>query len=190
MAGLLNRVARRARVFRRDRSGSVGAEMAFVAGFLAILIAQILDFGWMAYCSVQVRTAAQAAAAEAASLCQQETDLPATINCETTQSIDLQEKMEQAANRVSIGDASIPRIVVSEPSEGYFCQDSNETLVEVGTLASPPAADACATYGTAEEPGIYVYATASYTFNPLFPGLSVASVLGNPLTAEGWMRLD
>lgn len=190
MAGVLIPMRKFARAFRRDHSGSVGAEMAVVGGFLAILIAQILDFGWMAYCSVQVRTAAQAAAAEAASLCQEETDLPATVNCETTQSINLQDKMEDAANRVSIGDESVPRIVISNPSEGYFCHDAsaNNALVEVGTLASPPAD--CTAFGSGEEPGNYIYVTATYTFTPMFPGLSVAGAIANPITAQGWMRLN
>lgn len=162
--------------------------MAIVSGFLAILIAQILDFGWAAYCSIQVRTAAQAAAAEAAALCQQDADLPATQNCETTQSIDLQAKMEDAANRVSIGDESIPRIVISEPSEGYFCTNASDELVEVGDLDTPPAD--CTAQGSTAAPGMYIYVTATYDFNPLFPGLSVASILNDPITAEGWMRLQ
>ncbi len=190
MAGILNMKLKSCRRFTRESGGAVAAEMAIVAGFLAILIAQVLDFGWMAYSSVQVRTAAQAAAAEAASICQTQADLPATVNCEANQSIDLQAKMEEAANRVSIGDSATRRVVIAEPSEGYFCHDAsaNNALVEVGDLNNPPAD--CSAYGSAEAPGNYIYTTATYNFSPMFPGLSVASVIGNPITADGWMRLD
>lgn len=166
------------RRFIRDRSGAVAAETALVSGFLALLIVQVLDFGWFAYCSVQIRMAAQAAAARAATACSEDALLPATQNCP-----GLKAKMEAAANEVSIGGT----ITISDPDEGYFCHDNNNALVEVGALDNKPAD--CMPYSATATPADFVYVTATYTFNPIFPGVSAVSYLGGAMTADGWMRV-
>jgi Flp pilus assembly protein TadG len=173
-----------ARRFIRECSGAVAAETALVSGLLTVLIAQVLDFGWFTYCSVQVKMAAQAAAAEAAVVCSDDTKLPATQNCQPTID-DLKDKMEAAANEVSIGGMiTIP----DDPEEGYYCTDqATEELVEVGDLNNKPAD--CSAYGSADVPGDFVRVTVNYTFTPLFPGLSAISYSGNTMTAEGWMRV-
>lgn len=170
-----------ARRFIRDRSGAIAAETALVSGLLTVLIVQILDFGWFAYSSVQVKMAAQAAAAEAAVVCSDESKLPATVNC----GADLKDRMEAAANQVSIGGT----ITVSDPiDEGYYCTDqATEELVEVGDLNNKPAD--CTAHGSAEAPGDFVTVTVNFDFNPLFPGLSAISYSDGPMTAEGWMRV-
>ncbi|MCJ2178717.1 hypothetical protein MTR64_09085 [Novosphingobium sp. 2580] len=125
--------------------------------------------------------AAQAAAAEAAVVCSDETKLPATVNCGS----DLIDKMTAAANTVSIGGS----ITVTNPiSEGYFCHDdTTDKLVEVGTLDARP--DDCTAQGSSDIPGDYVYVTVNYTFTPLFPGLSAVSLADTAMTSEGWMRV-
>jgi Flp pilus assembly pilin Flp len=168
--------------FIRDRSGAIAAETALVSGLLTVLIAQVLDFGWFAYTSVQVKMAAQAAAAEAAVVCSDASKLPATNNCP-----GLVAKMEAAANEVSIGGT----MTVTDPyEEGYYCTDqATEELVLVWDVDSKPADADCSAYGSAEAPGDFVKVTVNHTFNPLFPGLSAVSYLGNTMTADGWMRV-
>ena len=165
--------------FLRDCRGAVAAETALISGFLVVLIAQVLDFGWFAYCSVQVRMAAQAAAAEAAVVCDEAAELPATLNC----GADLEDKMEAAANEVSIGGT----MTVSDVGEGYYCHDGNGELVEVGALDNKPAD--CSSQGTSDTPSDFVNVTVSYTFTPLFPGLSAISYSGDAMTSTGWMKV-
>lgn len=178
------------RRFLRDCTGAVAAEMALVAGLLIIIIVQLLDYGWMTYNTIQVRMAAQAAAAEAATLCIEEEHLPATVNCESEVGIVLLDKMQAAANRVSIGNVDDPTITISAPVEGYYCTDpaNDNALVEVGDLSNRPAD--CTAYSSEAEPGNFIFTTASYQWQPMFPGLSAASANDRTIRAVGWMRLD
>ena len=171
--------------FIRDLSGAVAAETALVSGLLTVLIAQVLDFGWFAFCSVQVKMAAQAAAAEAAVVCFEDEDLPATLNCEDSLAT-LKSKMEAAANEVSIGGTMT---ISGDPEEAYYCADQTNVgeLLKVGEVTDDPKPTDCA--GSVDAPGDYVRVTVSYTFTPLFPGLSAISYSDGPMTAEGWMRV-
>lgn len=180
-ASVIGRAARNLPLLR-DCGGTVAAETAMVAGVLGILTAQVLDYGWYTYCSLQVKMAAHAAAAEAAVLCDTEDELPATINCDP----DLKDKMEAAANEVSIGGT----ITITEPDEGYFCHDpsANNALVEMGDASNKPAN--CEPHSSTEEPADFVFITASYDFSPMFPGLSAISYADGTITADGWMRVD
>ena len=179
-----------ARRFIRDCSGAIAAETALVVGFLAVLIAQVLDFGWFAYCSVQVRMAAQAAAAEAAVLCSDSAKLPAITKCQPTLA-DLKSKMQAAANQVSLGaGGTTPFTISGDPQEAYYCAnpaDSNK-LVKVGEVTSPKPAN-CSPYSTTDVPSDMVSATVNYTFSPLFPGLSAISYAGGTMASTGWMRV-
>lgn len=174
------------RRFIRDRSGAIAAETALVSGFLVVLIAQVLDFGWFVYCSVQVRMAAQAAAAEAAVVCSESDKLPATTNCQPTLA-DLKAKMQTAANQVSIGGTiTIP----SDPQEAYYCaHPATEELVFAGAVTSPKPADCTAAAGTTDTPSDMVQVTVNYTFSPLFPGLSAVSFAEGTMASTGWMKV-
>ena len=165
--------------FIRDCSGAIAAETALVVGFLVVLIGQVLDFGWFVYCSVQMKMAAQAAAAEAAVVCSEAEDLPALDNCEPTGKT-LKEAMEEAANRVSIGGTIT--IADEDLKEGYYCSNGD-------ALAVVTTPDSCSPYSDTEKPGDYVRVTVSYTFTPLFPGLSAISYSADAMKAEGWMRV-
>lgn len=174
------------RSFLRDCRGAIAAETALVSGFLVVLIAQVLDFGWFAYCSVQVRMAAQAAAAESAVVCTQDFMLPATVNCGS----GLKSKMQTAANEVSIGGAIT--IADADLKEAYYCPDpdSNNALVKVGEVTDDPKPADCTAVGSPKDtPGDFVHVTVTYTFTPLFPGLSAISYSGNTMKSEGWMRV-
>lgn len=178
------------RRFLRDCGGAIAVETALVSGFLAVLIAQLLDFGWFAYCSVQVRMAAQAAAAEAAVLCSDSTKLPAITKCQPTLA-DLKSKMQAAANQVSIAaGGTTPFTIPSDPGEAYYCANPTDgnKLVKVGEVTSPKPAD-CSPYSSTAVPADMVSATVNYTFSPLFPGLSAISYAGGTMQSTGWMRV-
>lgn len=174
---------RRFRHFLRDNRGAVAVETALVSGFLTILIAQVLDFGWYVYCAVQVKMAAQAAAAEAAVVCSTSTLLPAKTNCGS----DIKTKMQAAANQVSIGGSIT--IADADFNEGYYCHNpgANNALVMKSSYTSKPAD--CTPYSATEIPADFVTAKVSYTFRPAFPGLSAISYVGGAMTSTGWMRV-
>lgn len=182
MAGILNAIRARCVGFLRNTCGAVAVETALVAGLLTILIAQVLDFGWFAYCSMQTKTAAQAAAAKAAAVCKDAAQLPATQNCS-----NLQQVMEDAAQKITNSTA----VTVTALNEGYYCQDpgANNAFVEVGDIANNVKPADCSPYSATATPGDYINVTVTYNFTPMFPGLSAISYSGNTLTADGWMRL-
>lgn len=180
---MIGRIVKSCRIIR-DTSGAIAAETALVAGFLVVLIGQVLDFGWFVYCSVQVKMAAQAAVAEAAVVCDEDTELPATLNCGS----DLKTKMESAANTVSIGGGTIT--IPTDPEEGYYCTDTanDNELVKVGEVTSPKPAD-CSPYSSTDTPSDFVQVTVNYTFSPLFPGLSAISFAEGTMASTAWMRV-
>jgi len=169
-------VKRRRRRFWADTAGAIAVETALVSGILVVLIAQALDFGWYVYCSLQVRMAAQAAVSQAAVMCNTATKLPATTNCSGVGTA-----MTTAAQQGSLGSA----ITIGTPTEGYYCVNGS-ALVAVGALGAKPAD--CTPYSTAK-PGDYISVTSSYTFAPLFPGLTVMAAYAGTISGNAWMRV-
>lgn len=167
------------RRFRRDVRGAVAAEMALVSLLLVGLLAQGLDFGWYVYCTMQVKMAAQAAVAQAASSCTTAAQLPATTNC-----AGVTAAMTSAAQQVSLG----AKISMAAPTEGYYCNNTAaaNALTSKGAIGSKPTD--CSPY-SADTPADFISVQTSYTFKPLFPGLSAMSAFAGPITAQAWMRL-
>lgn len=173
------RLPRSKRRFLRDTCGAVAAEMALISLLIVTLIAQALDFGWYVYCSMQVRMAAQAAVAQAATICNASTKLPATVNCP-----GLSTAMTNAAQQVSLGSA----ITITQTNEGYYCVNSSasNSLTFMSGVSSKPAD--CSPYSTAK-PSDFISVQTSYTFASLFPGLTVVSAYAGTMTGQAWMRL-
>jgi hypothetical protein len=91
-------------------------------------------------------------------------------------------------------------LVAGSPTEGYYCTTTTGALQLVGTgpgtVGSPPtkpAPDTCAAVASASDltavPGDYVKINVSYTYAPIFSGVSVAGLLGTSVTQSVWMRL-
>ncbi|MBC2666285.1 pilus assembly protein [Novosphingobium flavum] len=161
--------------FWRDCRGAAAVETALVSLLLVTLMAQALDFGWYAYCALQVRMAAQAAVAQAAINCNTAAKLPATTNCSGVTTA-----MTTAAQQVSLGTG----ITLGTTAEQYYCRDGN-TLRAMG--ATKPAN--CSPYST-DTPADFITQTVNYTFAPIFPGLSVVSGYAGVIHSTAWMRLS
>jgi Flp pilus assembly protein TadG len=159
------------RRLRADCRGSVAVETAIVAAFLGPLILQVVDVGWYLYCRMQVRMAAQAAAAEAAITCNTTAMLPISTNC-----TGISAKMTTAAQKMPLGN----KVTISTTTEHYYCVDpTTGALVDKGTTKPT-----CAT-----APADIVSVTTTYDFSSIFPGMSVASYFPKKLTADAWMRV-
>lgn len=103
--------------------------------------------------------------------------LPATVNCSGLNSAvttSIHSTTQSAA-------VSLP---VGSPSENYYCINTSNALQVVGTLNSLPAN--CSAVGNAGlQPGDYVLAQVSYSYPPLFPGVTVMSA--QTVNRTAWM---
>jgi hypothetical protein len=142
---------------------------------------------------MQLQMGAQAGAQAAWNACDPgKYTLPATTSS-TQCGVNLLTTVTSAAQSTSLGTS----VTVSSIVEGYYCADASGNLLLVGstgTIGSPPAkpTSSCKTVvatSTSETPGDYLQVTTSYTYAPIFSGLSIASALTTPITQTAWVRL-
>lgn len=178
--------------FLRDRRGAAAVEFVLWLGVLVVPVLSAVDLGVYAMQRMQLEVAGQAAAQAAWHLCDSSTKLPATKNC-----TGLSAALTTAAQGTSLG--SNVTIASGYPLEGYFCTDSSRALKPAGngmtwTIGqTPPAKPAnCSAVigGSKTAPGDYIQVQVSYAYSPVFPGVSVASLLATPITRTAWMRLN
>ncbi len=188
--------SRGAAEWRSGTRGAAAVEMALVTLLLLLPILNLVDFGVYAYSRMQVENAAQMGAQWGWSSCNSNTPgkLPATdtTKCSFLTPVSNGIQNTTLGNRVTL--------VSGYPSEGYYCATTTNGLTLVGTagtVGSPPTApnpDTCdavanhsAPAGTA--PGDYIQVGVTYTYSPLFSGLSLASLLTPTITKTVWSRL-
>ena len=74
------------------------------------------------------------------------------------------------------------------PSDGYYCVSSSGTLQRVSDYSAPP--NNCSAAGNSgTTPAEYVQVQTSYTYAPLFTGLTVLTFLPTRITSIAWVRL-
>jgi uncharacterized membrane protein len=171
------------RLFRDDRRGAAAVEFAGAAIFLVLGLLNAVDMGYYTYQRMEVENAAQVGAQAAWSTCYDPTYmLPATQNC-----AGLNAAITSAIQSTSLG----PSVALSSgyPTEGYYCANSSGALQSVGSLSSKPAN--CSAAGNANvAPGDYVQVGVTYSYAPLFPGVTVMSAWGiSSISMTSWMRL-
>lgn len=181
MATILERISSRLRHYRSEQGGAAAAEFALVLSLLAIPILNVVDFALYAWNRMQVDNAAQVAAQAAWATCVPPTFLPATSNCP-----GMTAAVTAAAQSTTLGTG----ITVTSTTENYYCVNtSTNALVTVGTFPGTKPGD-CSSVGSADDtPGDYVRVTVSYTYTPVFPGVTIVSFLTTPVVREAWMRL-
>lgn len=189
------------RRFARDASGAAAVEFALWLGILALPVLNVVDLGYYGFQAVQVREAAQAAVESAVANCA--TQLPATTNC-----AGLATGIATAAHSTSLGTnvtvaGYATNSTASDTFEGYFCSGVTNALVTatVSSGSNPWATNATSTptepsscsgsTGAKNTDAVsdYVSVTVTYAFHPLFPGVTVASLLPSTITQQAWMRL-
>jgi len=168
-----------------EQSGAAAAEFALVLTLLTIPLLNVMDLATYAWARMQLDNAAQVATQAAWATCDTSAKLPATpnvyANCPA-----MPAAVTSAVQSTRFG----ANVTITATTENYYCVNtSTNTLVTVGTFPGTKPAD-CSSVGSAsDKPGDYVIITASYTFTPLFPAVSVASLLTTPITRTAWMRL-
>jgi Flp pilus assembly protein TadG len=181
---------RKSASFWRDGHASAAVEMALVLPAIAFIVLNITDLAIYAYTRMQVDLAAQEAVGAARVLCNTSTasrQLPAMQSC-----TGLDSTIVAAAQTTPLGTGvTLTASSGNHSTEGYYCADSSSTLQLVAAYNGTPPSDCSGTYGgSTVAPGDYISVTATYTFNPVFPGISVASLLTSPITRTAWLRLN
>jgi Flp pilus assembly protein TadG len=163
-----------------DQRGVAAVEFGLFAIFLSLALVNVTDTSIYIYQRMQVENATQVAVQAAWKACDP-SQLPATTNC-----AGLAAALQNAIHSTSLG-ASIA-LVSGSPSEGYYCVNSSNALQYVSDVSSKPAD--CTAAGTPSlKPGDYIQVQTTFTYAPLFPGLSVASTFATPINRTAMMRL-
>jgi len=169
--------------FRRDSRGTAAIEFAIAAMFLVVGLLNAVDLGFYQYRRMEVENAAQVGAQAAWKTCyDQSTMLPATQNCS-----GLNTAITTAIRSTSLGTAV--SLASGYPTEGYYCVNSSNALQSVGSLSSKPTN--CSEAGNPDaSPGDYIQVGVTFSYAPLFPGVTVMSVWGiTSISMTSWMRL-
>lgn len=167
----------------RDTSGAVAAEMALILPAIAFVLLNVVDLSLYIYTKMQVDLAAHEAVGAARARCDTAAELPATVNCGGA---DLDDAMISAAGSTTLGST----VTIASTIEKYYCASASGTLDEVALTSETPPPDCSATVGgSTSAPGLYINTTASHSFNPVFPGATVAALLPATITRTAWMRL-
>jgi Flp pilus assembly protein TadG len=151
-------------------AGNALIEFALVAPILVLLLLNLFDFSSLIWSRMQTDYAAQMGAQAALKTCSGGT-LPAISNCAG---------LNTAISNVSLASGY--------PAETYYCV-SGTALQSVGTYSSPPSPFDCSAAGnSAVAPGDYVTVQVTYSYNPAFTGLSLAT--SQTMTSTALERLQ
>jgi Flp pilus assembly protein TadG len=177
--GRASRLACKASAAWADRRGVAAIEFGIFAVFLAAALANVTDVSIYIYQRMQVENATQVAAQAALQTCAAK--LPATTNCSS-----LLTAMQNALHSTSLGTAVT--LQTGSPTEGYYCINALNALQYVSDVSSKPA-DCTAAGMPALQPGDYIQVETTFTYQSLFPGLSVASTFPSPINLTAMLRL-
>src|SRR5262249_26779892 len=177
-------LAKKIPALQSDQSGASAIEFALFAGMLCFGLLNTADISIYIYKRMQVENATEMSVQAAWKACDpSNSQLPATVNCP-----NLTTAITQAAQSTTLG--SNVTIQTGSPTEAYYCLNSSGALQNVGAVSSPAPADCTVTGLPSQQPADYIQITTTYSYAPLFPGVTVASVFTTPIVRTGMMRLN
>jgi Flp pilus assembly protein TadG len=167
-----------------DQRGASALEFALFAGILGFGLLNTADITIYIYQRMQVENATEMAVQAAWKACDPSQGyLPATTSCPAlTTAVTNAVQSTALGNKVSIAAGS--------PTEGYYCLNSSGELQYVSAVTSNPPADCSVTGLSGQQPADYIQITTSFSYAPLFPGVTVASAFTSPIVKIGMMRLN
>jgi hypothetical protein len=183
----------------RECRASAAAEMALDLPAIAFIVLNITDLVIYAYSRMQVDLAAQEAVGAARAFCNtssSDRELPAQLYCS-----GVDQTITDAAKNTSLGSAVTLTTTsgIIHSNEAWYCANTSGQLAPAPTPSQPaggysinsaPPNDCSGVVsGSTIAPGDYISVTANYTYTPVFPGFSVASLLSGTITRTAWMRL-
>jgi hypothetical protein len=75
------------------------------------------------------------------------------------------------------------------PSEGYYCVNTSTGALQYMNDVNHKPADCSAAGSAGVPPADYITISTTFTYAPLFPGITVASTFATPITRTALMRL-
>jgi hypothetical protein len=174
-----------------DRHGSAAVEFAFWLGALVFPVLGATDVGFYAYQSMQAHEAAQTAAQTAMALCTGQTT-PVSSNCSNFNS-----RLTTAVQSTSLGNT----VTFSSGKEGWYCVGASATptlsasgttiTINPGGSNTGSMAASAPTCTNGNKAGDYVTVNITYTYKPMFPGMSVITLLGGTtISGSSMMRVN
>jgi Flp pilus assembly protein TadG len=179
-AKLAAELAARLTALSADQSGVAAIELGIFAPLLFLALVNVVDVTIYLYQRMQVQNATQVAVQAAWKACDLP-QLPATVNCP-----GLTTAIQNALASTSLGTGV--SLVSGSPAEGYYCVNSSNALQYVSDVTSKPLD--CTAAGTPSlQPGDYIQVQSTFTYAPIFPGLSISSTFPTPINSTSLMRL-
>ena len=163
-----------------DKRGVAAIEFGLFLLLLSAGLANVADVSIYIFQRMQAENATQMAAQAARKTCDLSM-LPATTNCP-----GLADAVQTAVQSTSLG--KLVSLISGSPAEGYYCVNSSNALQYVSDVSAKPA-DCTAAGMPSLQPGDYLRVQTTFTYVPLFPGLSVASTFATPINLTAMMRL-
>jgi Flp pilus assembly protein TadG len=184
----------------RSERGAAAAEFALVAVVLVYMFANLIDIGLYVYEKVELQNAGQALMEKIFNACPPNgSDTPITTACASASPTVISSTIENSAVQSTTLGTHVTLHTISATNcpitgyntntlnlcEGWFCVLTGGAL-NTGTAIT--SAQPTCTNGN--KAGDYVAATVTYTYAPVFPHLTVASLLHTPITYKAWMRVN
>jgi len=168
------------RRWQSDASGLAAIEFAFIAGFLSIAVLNVADIAQFYFAKIQVQNATQMGVQAAWATCDLN-HLPVTTRCPA-----MNAAVTAAVQSTSLGNKVT--LTAGYPSDAYYCVNTTGGLQKVSEYDAPP--NNCSAAGNAgTTPAEYVQVQTSYTYAPLFTGLTILTFLPTKITSLAWVRL-
>lgn len=184
LRGRAQNLIKRGAALPSDQQGTSAIEFAIFAGILCFGLLNTADISIYIYKRMQVENATEMAVQAAWKTCDPSLGyLPATTSCP-----GLTTAITQAAQSTTLGNQV--SFQTGSPSEAYYCLNSSGGLQSVGAVTSNPPADCTVTGLPSQQPSDYIQITTTFSYAPLFPGVTVASVFTTPIVKTGMMRLN
>ena len=171
------------RAMSTDQRGVAAIEFGIFSVLLALALANVVDVTMYLYQRMQAENATEVAAQAAWKTCDL-TVLPLTTDCSTLAASVT--AVQNALGSTSLGTRVA--LVSGSPSVGYYCVNSSNALQYVSDISSKPAD--CTVAGTPSlQPGYYIQVQTTFTYSPIFPGMSISSTFPTPINRTSLMRL-
>jgi len=178
------------RTFLRDVRGTAAVEFVLWFPVIAMPLVGVIDLGIFAVQRMQVEAAAQAGAATAWQMCDEDEEHPVTdTNCASVGTT-----ITSAVQGTGLGTGAT---LASTPVAGYYCATDAGALTLVGTTwaidstspSAKPADCSAAVGGSTTEPGEYIQVAVNFTYTPVFGVLRTAGILPTTITHTAWRRV-